>query len=148
MLNGTGRRRRLPNGERRSERAPNIMWAESELMLVERAAQLRGESVGAFVANAALAVAAGRVGVVHEGRAQTVSGEEMALLRDVGRVMLEVRRQLAGAANNLNQLAAARNSGADVTTDQAAAVLTYVRAQLRRHDDAAGRVTDLLQRLG
>lgn len=148
MLNGTGRRRRLPNGERRSERAPNIMWAASELTLVERAAQLRGESVGAFVANAALAVATGRVGVIREGRLHAASGEEVALLREVGRVMIEVRRQLAGAANNLNQLAAARNSGADVTTDQAAAVLIYVRAQLRRHDDAAGRVTDLLQRLG
>lgn len=124
------------------------MWAESELLLVERAAQLRGESVGAFVANAALAMAAGRVGVIHNGQVHAASGQEIVALRDAGRAMLDVRRQLAGAANNLNQLAAARNSGADVTTEQAASVLTYVRAQLRRHDEAAARVTDLLQRLG
>lgn len=97
-------------------------------MLVERAAQLCGESVGAFVANAALAVAAGRVGVIHNAQVHTATAKEMVALREVGRAMLDIRRQLASATSNLNQLTAARSGGADVTVDQTASVLTFVRA--------------------
>ena len=139
----TGRRRRLPNGERRDERAPSILWSRSELDAVTRAAHLRGQSVGAFVAQAAHDVAVGR-------RSADVAGvdvDTLATLRDVGRLLMDVRRQLSGAANNLNQLTAAKQSGVDVRAAQEIAVLTHVRTQLVKHDTVAGRLADVLGRL-
>ena len=138
------RRARMPGGERRTETAPPVRWAPSERAVVERAAMLRGESMGAFVANSAVAVATGRMGPVRHGHARPVSSDEVAAVRELGRAMMDVRRLLANATGNLNQLTAAVNSGSDVPGAQVAEVLRYTREQIAAHDAALARLLNLL----
>lgn len=134
------RRARLATGERRTERIPNLRFAESELLVLTRAASARRMSVGAFIAQSALDLANGRLGPVRKGHAVVVSHEQAEVLRGLGRDLMDARRQLAGAATNLNQLTRAVNGGAVLPVEQIEAALAHVVEQIGRTDVVTSRV--------
>lgn len=118
---GTGRRRKRSVGGRRPHRAV-IRHNDEEWARVNAMASHLGVSVPNLYERAMFA-----------GSAQAVVGIEEAVLG-----MLGARRLLANAANNLNQIARAANSGADINTaqfDQTLALFERAIEELRTEID-------------
>jgi len=111
-----------------------------KLLVLTRAATARRMSVGAFIAQSALDLANGRLDPVRKGHAAVVSHEQAEVLRGLGRDLMDARRQLAGAATNLNQLTRAVNAGVVLPVEQIEAALAHVVEQIGRTDVVTSRV--------
>ncbi|MEV6832126.1 hypothetical protein [Amycolatopsis sp. NPDC051102] len=140
----TTRRRERLDGERRTERTGPIDWAPSELVMIQEAADARGQSLVTFIAKSALAVATGRYRVTSGADGHGLNGEQVALLRQVVEQQMQLRRLLANAAGSLNQLAAGANSGNPPTAAANDAARQYLLTQLAEHDRVTARLLDLV----
>ncbi|WP_260476354.1 MobC family plasmid mobilization relaxosome protein [Streptomyces sp. WAC 06783] len=112
-------RERLHNENKRM-RQPSCRMNEDEYQLLVRAASACSMSVASFLAHAVLKAA----------RDLDRTAAEVATKREVINELFSVRRHLGQIGNNLNQVAKATNSGADVPHTEA--VLEAVRRAARR----------------
>lgn len=121
-----GRRARRADAPRRHR--VNLSLNDVERQAVEEAAATEGLSVGAFAAQAAVAVARGQITPI-----PTDDRERLAEL-------VHARVALSRIGTNLNQLARAANSGASVPAAQLDVVLDRVQRAVARLDDASVRM--------
>jgi uncharacterized protein (DUF1778 family) len=106
----------------------NLSLNDVERQAVEEAAAAEGLSVGAFAAQAAVAVARGQITPI-----PTDDRERLAEL-------VHARVALSRIGTNLNQLARAANSGASVPAAQLDVVLDRVQRAVARLDDVSLRM--------
>lgn len=120
------RRRRVPGGR---PYTVSVDLSEDEFRSISERASEVGLSIGAYIAAAA------------EPRTSFgIAGMPAMERRAWATELMAVRQLLAAAGNNVNQLAAAANSGARVDPGTA-------NATINACDRAAARVTELLDRL-
>lgn len=120
------RRERLVD-DRRTNRV-RFYYNDAEFSVVQQAAEGEGISPASYVARAALAVAAEEL--------VPVSVDAREVLQD----LIQSRRQLRRAGNNLNQVAHVLNADGTVTGEQLRAVLERVDEAVRRVDEATLQV--------
>ncbi|MFE4664581.1 plasmid mobilization relaxosome protein MobC [Streptomyces sp. NPDC056716] len=108
-------------------RQPSCRMNDDEYQLLVRAAAACRMSVASFLAHAALRAA----------RDLDRTAAEIADERAMAHELFALRRHLGQIGNNLNQVARATNSGADVP--YTGAVLDAVRRAARRVDDFTHR---------
>jgi Bacterial mobilisation protein (MobC) len=123
-----GPRRRERQTETPRSRLVKLTYTEDERALVQAAADRAGMAVAAWVARAALDVAADLL--------VPVSTNARSVLEE----LIRSRGQLGRIGNNLNQIALVLNSGGRVPSAQLAAVLRLVEEAVRRTDEATLQV--------
>ncbi|MEU2874139.1 plasmid mobilization relaxosome protein MobC [Streptomyces olivoreticuli] len=106
--------------ENKRLRQPSCRMNDNEYQLLVRAASVCHMSVASFLAHAALKAA----------RNLDRTAAEIATEREVLNELFALRRHLGHIGNNLNQVAKATNSGADVLHTEA--VLDAVRRAAKR----------------
>lgn len=125
--------RRKPKSYRRHEREPRrrlvtIRFNDAELGEIREAAKRNGsDSVGAWVGTLASAVA--------RGTEKRSVPKPMQLDREALGQVMQARGQMSSIGNNVNQIAAALNSGSEVPDVQVDALLAKVREIVNRLDD-------------
>ncbi|MFJ4572115.1 plasmid mobilization protein [Streptomyces sp. NPDC088846] len=128
-------RQRLHDANKRKHQ-PSCRMNDEEFQQLVRAAAVCQMSVASFLAHAALRAA----------RDLNRTAAEIASEREVIDELFAVRRHLSQIGNNLNQVAKATNSGADVP--HATAVLNAVRAAAQRVDTFTQHCLDTETRAG
>lgn len=126
----TNRRRRRRDDKPRSNPV-NVALGDDELARLDRLREPLGLSRGAYLASQ-VDVAAG----------ERLTPEEEASRKALLAAMMDVRAQVARAGVNLNQIAAALNSGSGVQDQQLEAVLAYTAQSLRQCDEATERLVE------
>ncbi len=122
--------------ENKRIRQPSCRMNDDEYQLLTRAAAVCNMSVASFLAHAALNAA----------RDLDRTAAEIATQREVHSELFAVRRHLGHIGNNLNQVAKAINSGADVP--YAEAVLGAVQRVTQRVDSFIQHYLDTETRTG
>ncbi|WP_425505885.1 plasmid mobilization protein [Streptomyces typhae] len=131
----TRQRKRLSDANKRTHQ-PSCRMNDAEFQQLARAAAACHMSIASFLAHAALKAA----------RDLDRTAAEIASERDVITELFAVRRHLSHMGNNLNQVAKATNSGADVPHTRA--VLQAVRAAAQRVDAFTQYYLDTATRTG
>ncbi|MEJ8670168.1 mobilization protein [Streptomyces sp. MS1.AVA.1] len=127
-----GRTRRTKNKgkararEKKQRPAQSVRLSDHEHAIIQAGADAVGMSLAGFLAHSTLAAA----------RDQSRTAATIATERDVLTELFAMRRQLGWAGSNLNQVAKALNSGADVP------YLKEVLADMHRAAQAAKKAVD------
>ncbi|MEU4038667.1 plasmid mobilization relaxosome protein MobC [Streptomyces collinus] len=105
-----------------------MSYNETELSILREAAGRDNQALAAWIADAALDVAAEKVVPVSVDA------------RDIVAELIEARRQAARIGNNLNQIAKALNADGTVTAAQVEAAMEAGRRAIQRLDEATLQV--------
>ncbi|WP_436848165.1 MobC family plasmid mobilization relaxosome protein [Streptomyces collinus] len=105
-----------------------VSYNETELSILREAAGRDNQALAAWIADAALDVAAEKVVPVSVDA------------RDIVAELIEARRQAARIGNNLNQIAKALNADGTVTAAQVEAAMEAGRRAIQRLDEATLQV--------